>query len=122
MNTKPVKPKVHGIVDYVFSAVQVAVPALLRLNSKAAKTYGALGTGFLAVNALTKTPVGLKQVLSFKEHQKADLGFLAGLSLLSLTSFIRKDKKALGFHLGFLAIAIAHYILTDYNANRLRSV
>ena len=122
MNTKPVNPKAHGIIDYVFSAIQLAAPLGIGLNKKAATTYGALGTSFLAVNALTDTPAGLKHVLSFKKHQKADLGFLAGLSLLSFANFIRKDKKALWFHLGFLSIAITHYILTDYNANKLRNV
>jgi len=122
MDTKPVKPRLHGIIDYVFSGIQVAVPLLLGLNKKAATTYGALGTGFLAVNALTDTPAGLKHLLSFRKHQKADQSFLAGLSLLSFVDFIRKDRKALIFHFGFLTAAIAHYILTDYNANKLRSV
>lgn len=122
MDTKPVKPKLHGIIDYIFSGIQVVAPIILGLNNKAAKTYGALGTGFLAVNALTDTPAGLKHLLSFKGHQKTDLGFLSGLSLLSFMNYIRRDKKALAFHLGFLMAAIAHYILTDYNANKLRKV
>jgi hypothetical protein len=37
------------------------------------------------------------------------------MGLLTLTSFIRKDKKALGFHLGFLTLALANYLLTDYD-------
>jgi len=74
-----------------------------------------LGTGFLTVNALTATPVGLKRAITFKGHQKADGAFLTGLALLTCTSFIRKDKRALAFHLAFLSMAIAHYALTDYD-------
>ena len=122
MNTKPISPKAHGIIDYIFSAIQLAAPLSMGLNKMATTTYGALGTGFLALNAFTDTPVGVKHLLSFKKHQKADLGFLSGLSMLSFANFIRADKKALGFHLGFLAVAIAHYFLTDYNANKLRAV
>lgn len=122
MDTKPVTPKLHAIIDYVFSGIQMAAPLLLGLNRKAATTYGALGAGFLAINALTDTPAGLKHFLSFKKHQKADQSFLAGLSLLSFANYIRRDKRARNFHLGFLAAAIAHYILTDYNAHTLRKV
>jgi hypothetical protein len=40
-----------------------------------------------------------------------------GLSLLTFTNFVRKDRAALGFHLGFLGSALANYFLTDYDAN-----
>ena len=118
MITKPVQAKTHGIIDYVFSGVQIAAPIALHLNNKTSKTYQALGAGFLTINALTDTAVGLRPTLSFKQHQKLDLGFLAGLTLLSLSTFIRKDKKALTFHLSFLTLAIAHYVLTDYDSDK----
>lgn len=113
---KVLNPTTHGVIDYVFSGVQLAVPPLLKLNPVASRTYQALGAGFTLVNALTDTSVGIKHLIPFKGHQKADLGFLAGMSLLTLTSFIRKDKEALGFHLGFLALALTNYLLTDYNS------
>lgn len=116
MIPKPVTPAMHGIIDHVFSGVLLAAPTALNLNDSAAKTYGTLGAGFLAVNAITDTPAGIKPVLSIKQHQKADAGFLAGMALLTAVSFIRKDRKALIFHLGFFATAVAHYLLTDYNA------
>ena len=111
---KPVSPKAHGIIDYVFSGIQLAGPFLLRLNPATKKTYTALSTGFTLVNALTDTKVGVKRLIPFQVHQKADMGFLAGLSLLSLVSFIRNDRKARLFHLAFLGGALAHYLLTNY--------
>ena len=113
---KPLSPTSHSVIDYVFSGVQLAGPSLLKLNTSAARTYQALGAGFTIVNALTDTPAGIKHLIPFKGHQKADLGFLAGTSLLTLASFIRKDKKALAFHLSFLALAAANYLLTDYKS------
>lgn len=113
---KPVTPAAHGVIDYIFSGIQLAVPVLIGMNNKAAKTYGVLGAGFTAINALTDTPAGIKRSISFKGHQKADIGFLAGISLLTFSNFIRKDKKAFAFHLGFLTVAVAHYLLTDYKA------
>lgn len=120
MNSKLVSPALHGIIDYKFSGILLLVPPLLHLNAKAIKTYAALGSGFLIVNALTNTPVGIKRVLSFKEHQQADTVFLAGFAVLTACRFIRKNKRSLYFHLGFLAVAITHYILTDYNAKPTR--
>lgn len=114
---KPITPKAHGIIDYVISSVLLAAPSLLGANSKAAKTYGFVSAGMTALNALTDTPAGVKNGISFKAHKKADLGLLTGLSLLSFASFIRKDKRALGFHVGLLAVTAAYYMLTDYKAS-----
>lgn len=116
MSNKPVKPVLHGIIDYLFSGIQLIVRKSIGLNNKACKTYQALGAGFIGMNALTDTPVGLKRTISFKDHQKADAAFLATLALLTFANNIQKDKKTLSFHLSFLTIAISHYILTDYNA------
>lgn len=116
MNLKPVKPTLHTVNDYVLSGVLLAAPQNLHLNKKAAATYGVLGAGFLTVNALTNTPAGIKRVLSFKTHQRTDAAFLVSFSMLTLAAAIRKDKKALRFHLIFLAVAVTHYVLTDYNA------
>jgi hypothetical protein len=112
---KPVSPTAHGIIDYVFSGVQAATPFLLSLNPATKKTYAALSTGFTIVNALTNTKAGIKPVIPFRGHQKADIGFLAGLGLLTFAGFIRNDKKSRLFHLAFLGLAVAHYLLTDYN-------
>lgn len=115
-------PTLHGVIDYLFSGVQLALPANLGLNTTATRTYQALGTGFLVMNALTDTPVGIKPMLSLKAHQRADAALLTGLSLLTVAPFIGNDRRALTFHLGFLATAIAHYMLTDYEANSSRLV
>ncbi|HEU4471796.1 MAG TPA: hypothetical protein VFR58_11965 [Flavisolibacter sp.] len=115
MSSKPVSPAMHGIIDYIFSGVLMTAPGTLGLNSTAIRTYRILGSVFLGTNALSDTPAGLRPALSFKTHKKADAGFLAGLSVLSFAGFIRRGKKARGFHLAFLALAIAHYLLTDYD-------
>lgn len=111
---KPVSPNAHGIIDYVLSGAQLAAPMLLNLNPSTKKTYAALSTGFTVVNALTDTKVGLKRMIPFTGHQKADIGFLAGLGLLSFVGFIRNDKKSRLFHLAVLGLALTNYLLTDY--------
>lgn len=113
---KPIKPALHGIIDYVFSAIQLAAPTALGLNLNTVQIYSVLGALFAGSNALTKTPVAVKPIVSFKTHQKMDALFLSGLSILTFTKCIRKDNRALAFHLAFLATAVTHYLLTDYDA------
>jgi hypothetical protein len=112
---KPITPLIHGIIDYALAGVQMLAPGMLGFNKKIIKTYLDLGSGFLAINALTDTPVGVRRVISMKDHQKADLAFLTTLGLLTFTKVIEKDKKALAFHLGMVGVSVAHYLLTDYD-------
>lgn len=114
MNTKVISPKTHGILDYIVSGIQIAAPALIGMNSTAQRTYQSLGAGMALNNAFTDTPAGIKRKIPFKTHKKADLGLLLGFSLLTFADFIKKDKKALPFHLVFLGIALSQYLLTDF--------
>ena len=114
---KLVAAPTHGIIDYAFSGLQLLAPPVLKLNPLASKTYRVLGLAVLALNALTKTPVGIKKVLSFKTHQRADQVLLAGQLALSFLPFMR-TKKASWLHFSLLALALGHYLMTDYNSGR----
>lgn len=116
MNAKPITPYAHGLLDYALSAVELAVPSLLGLNEQARKTYVGIALPFAGVNALTDTPVAITRRLSFKNHGRLDAATLVGLGALTLAPFIRRDRKALAFHLGFLALAVTNFLLTDYDA------
>lgn len=113
---KPIKPIAHGIFDYLFAGIQLFLPSALNLNKKVVKSYQKKGLGFLAVNALTDTPVGVKKVISLKTHQKIDAVALGGLALMTASKMIRKDKKARLFHLLYFAAATTNFLLTDYDA------
>ena len=118
MMNKPIQARGHGIIDYLFAAVQLGVPSALGLNPRFTKAYALLGTGFLTINALTDTPVGIKRVISLKGHQRADALFLTGLAALTLAGFIRRKPAARSFHLLFLGTAVANYLLTDYDSQQ----
>jgi hypothetical protein len=112
---KPITPKVHGIIDYALAGIQMFVPSILGFNKKIVRSYLDLGSGFLGVNALTDTPVGIRRRISMKDHQRADAVFLGTLTLLTFTKAMEKDKRALAFHLAVLAASFGHYMLTDYD-------
>ena len=117
----PVNPPMHGLVDYVFSAVQLAAPALLGVNKNAMKIFGATGSGLLLLNALTDMPYGIKRTVSFKDHQMVDKLLLSGLLRILFLKSIRRNKKALWLAVGFLGAGLANYLLTDYDAGSKRT-
>jgi hypothetical protein len=112
---KPVSPAAHGVMDYVLSGIEIAATPFLRLNPTATRTYQALGAGYTIVNALTNSPVGLKKLIPMRTHQKGDLGMLGAMALLSFAPFLRRDKKAMIFHLSVLGLIALQYALTDFN-------
>jgi hypothetical protein len=112
---KPITPKMHGIIDYALSGIQMFVPSILGFNRKIVRSYLDLGSGFLGINALTDTPVGIRRRISMRDHQRADAAFLATLTLLTFTKAMEKDKRALAFHMALLAVSFSHYLLTDYD-------
>jgi hypothetical protein len=116
MRNKPFTAAIHCSIDYAFVAIQLFVPSLLGVNRTAVRRSRILGSSVLALNSLTKSPVALKSEIPFKTHGRIDCWTLGGLALLTLAKDIRKDKKALAFHLGFLAMATANVFLTDWNS------
>lgn len=116
MENKPLKPIHHGIIDYGFAAVQLVVPTLLGLNKKTRKLHQLFGLKLLGMNALTDTPAGIKPVISLKTHQKADLAVLGSMTALTAMSHISNKRRSLIFHLAFVGLSAAHYLLTDYNS------
>ena len=114
MKNKPITPAVHCAMDYALSAVLMSVPAMIGLNSNAKNVYRMVGGKMLTLNSLTDAPGSVKKMIPMRTHKKADAMLLAATAAMTFLPSIRKDKKALSFHLGFLAMAAAHYMLTDY--------
>lgn len=117
MKQKPITPTTHAIIDYAFGAIQIAAPAILGLEPKSVKTYAQLGTGLLAVTSATDTPITVQPAISMETHKKIDTALLVVQALMIVSPMIRKSKKTLIFHLGFMALAVANYMLTDYRTD-----
>jgi len=114
MENKPITPALHQLLDYGLGAAQMLAPKRLGANSKAVKLYQIAGVAFLGVNVLTDAPYGLKRLLPMRVHQAADTGFLIAMGAATFLPAIRKDDRTRRFHLGFLALALTNYFLSDY--------
>lgn len=117
MNTKPVSPKVHAIIDYALVGSLLTLPSILRMNKAARIIYAAEALLLLPYMAVTKSPVAVKGLIPFKIHGKIDPFNVAQFALQSLLKPFRKGKKELAFNLAFTAIAGLTVLLTDWNGN-----
>lgn len=118
MNLKIISPKMHCILDYALSTIQIVVPKLLGLPASVQKTGLAVGSTVLTLTSLTKSPVAAKPIIPFKTHYALDVPAVAGLALLTFSDDIRTNRKALIFHLGVLTVATLNVLLTDTGTDK----
>ena len=116
MNNKPISPKMHGIIDYTFAAGLLILPSLFGLNKKARNLYKVMAAEMFLYSSLTNYPAGLSPLIPYETHRKLDVGNIAGMAADTLYKPIRKQKRAMIFHLVATTIAIASVLLTDWKA------
>ncbi len=115
INSKPVSPKVHALIDYALVGSLFIIPSVLGLNKKAKRIYAAEALALLVYVALTDTPVAVKPLIPFPVHGKIDPFNVGQFALQSFLKPFKKDKKALIFNIGFTALAGLTVLLTDWN-------
>lgn len=106
-------------MDYAVVGMLSTLPAAIGLDKSAVKSYAGVAANILTVNSLSDTPVGIKNVMSMKTHRKMDIATLSTLAMMTFAKPFRKDKKALCFHLGFLALVTTQFILTDFEGKNV---
>jgi hypothetical protein len=116
MSNQPITPKAHGLIDYGFAALQWLAPELLGFDNKIIKLYKVLGLNLLAYNSVTDHPVAAKPLISYHTHHQIDTANVAMLALLTAYKGIRKNKRVLAFHVGFVALGAINVLLTDWKA------
>ena len=117
MNAKPIRPLLHGIIDYTFSAALLVVPHLLKLNKKAVRLYTFNGVNTALYCAITGYPLGIKHYIPYKLHRKIDIDTIGLLALTTLYKPIRKDKRAVAFNISMIVAGIVTVLLTDWDAD-----
>ena len=115
MNTKPISPKVHSLIDYALVGSLLTMPSLLGFTSQVKKIYTAEAITLLVYVAITDQPVAVKPVIPFPVHGKIDPFNIGQFALQTFLPSFRNDKKARLFNLGFTALAGITVLLTDWN-------
>jgi len=117
METKPISPKWHALIDYGLIGALLTLPSLLKMERKARLIYAAEAAILLPYVALTKQPASVKDLIPFKTHGKIDPFNIAQFAAQSLLPVFRKNRKELVFNVAFTAIAALTVWLTDYKRN-----
>lgn len=115
MDTKPISPKVHALIDYALVGSLLILPSVLGMNEKVKKIYNAEALVLLPYIALTRQPLAIKGIIPFKTHRKIDPFNIAQFALQSLLPAFRKSKKELIFNIAFTCVAGATVLFTNWN-------
>jgi hypothetical protein len=121
MNTKPISPKAHGIIDYGFAAALLVLPQVLKLSKKAKKIYALNAVNTVLYSAFTDYPLALKRIIPFGLHRTMDKRNVSALALATLHPLLRKNNRALYFHISVIAAALLAISLTDWDAAKERN-
>lgn len=73
MITKLIPTRVHGVLDYLFGVMYIALSLLLSWPQPAATILMALGAGVLLYSILTRYELGLVKLLPMPAHLVIDL-------------------------------------------------
>jgi hypothetical protein len=118
LNTKPISPKIHGLIDYAFALALLVVPELIDSKKKTRLLYKIIAAEVFLYGAISKHPYAITPIIPFSLHKKIDIGNLTGLTLLSAYNGIRKHQPTLLFHAGMTVLGITTVLLTDWNNNQ----
>lgn len=116
MNTKPISPAQHGLLDYALVGSLLTLPTVLNLPPAVRKIYTTEALGLLVYVALTDHPACLKPLIPFRVHGQIDPFNVMGFALQTFLKPFRHNKRAMIFNLGFTALAGATVLLTDWQA------
>jgi len=113
--TRPISPRLHGVLDYLTVAFFAAAPAVFRLPRWADTTCLAMGLGQMAGSMATDYPLGATPAIPFESHGAAEVLVGAGLLAAAASRPVRRNPTVLGLALALGAIYVTVPLLTRYH-------
>jgi hypothetical protein len=105
----------HAIADYVVGALLVVVALTVGMTTEATVAGVVIGTTVLAVSVLTKYPLGIVKVLSFRMHSAGDY---AAAALLFASPFVLgfngTDSGVTALYIGVGVAVLGVSLITNY--------
>jgi hypothetical protein len=114
--TKPITPRIHGLIDYGLLAANLVVPRLLGGSSKAQAVFGAFGAAEGSVNALTQQPLAVRKLIPFRVHRLIDLSSVPLYAVLPLATGVTKEPRIRAYWISVGVLLLAVFALTDWDA------
>ncbi|UOG77308.1 hypothetical protein MTX78_23465 (plasmid) [Hymenobacter tibetensis] len=117
----PIGPRLHGAIDYGFIILQALAPSLFKLHGPAKTLCYVFACNQALLNSLTDQPYALKKVVPFRVHGQLERPMLPALLVAPYITGALKQRNARRFFVGFFALALTNYLLTDYKAQERQS-
>lgn len=112
--TKPISPRLHGVLDYATAGLTALAPALLGFPARATMAARALAGGYAGLSLLTDYPLSARRVVPFPAHGALEAGLGLALPFLPRLLGFEKDRRAVRFFWGLTALTAVVAALTDW--------
>ncbi|MCU1546835.1 MAG: hypothetical protein JWP30_1935 [Homoserinimonas sp.] len=114
--TKPITPRVHGLIDYGFLLGNVAAPMMLGMSKTARILFASFGVIQGGLNAFTVQPYAVRKMVPFALHGLIEKGSSPVYALAPLLTGVAKEPKARAYWIAMGIALVAVYNLTDWEA------
>lgn len=122
MRNKPLNPTTHLALDYGMAALLLTAPRLLGLGLRARMISYLFGTVVGGLTLGTRSRITPMNVVTPREHGKMESAALPTMLLLPWVTGAMKRPVAGAFFLGACGMALANYLMTDFDADDRASV
>ena len=109
---KPISPKQHGVVDYVFAGTALAAPRVLGWSDRVTRFLTGSAVAIVGMSAVTRYELGLVKLLPMKAHIAVDVAHNV-LYLAAPRLFRDEDATVKGLVAAMAALGMAVDLLTE---------
>jgi len=117
--SRPVTPRIHGLLDYATAATAASIAPLLKFSAPASRAARGWAAAYGAVSALTDYPLGLTRRLPFRTHGALDALMVPVFPVLPWLLGFARDRRGRNFFLALAAITAVVAALTDWQPSSL---
>ena len=114
-SSKPISPRLHGLLDYGVATADLTLPSLLRMSGRARAVFAVFGLVQGGVNSLTAQPYALDPLVPLATHRRIDLAAVPVVLGLPPLLGLHREPRARAYWLVLTGSLVAVYLLTDWD-------
>jgi len=111
--TKPISPKVHGIIDYLTVPLLLAAGPLFHFDGRPSEITSTLAGVVLIYSLFTAYPPGLVKMITLPQHRAIDIVF--AIAMLISPFLLRFTGPARLFFVGIGIFSLVVVAMTDFS-------
>ncbi|HTL47787.1 MAG TPA: hypothetical protein VL688_06955 [Verrucomicrobiae bacterium] len=113
---KPIDPKTHGVMDYLFGVFVLLAPAIFHFHGLPANLLYVLGIGHLLMSGMTAYPLGITKTIPFTVHSKIEAAAAAFMLASPWLFRFSALEAARNVYVAAGAVVLVLWSLTDYRS------